>query len=85
MLSATGGLHWQTLQLRAASMEHSGIVAHRMSRYSGQTVRSLLRVAHLSRLALTDRAWFGETDRDRGVIGVGELSVSGMAGLVRPS
>jgi hypothetical protein len=26
-------------------------------------------------LALTDRAWFGETDRDLGVIGVGELSV----------
>jgi hypothetical protein len=41
--------------------------------------------AELSRLALTDRAWFGETDRDLGVIGVGELSMCGQRGLVRPS
>jgi hypothetical protein len=39
----------------------------------------------VSRLALTDRAWFGETDRDLGVIGVGEFDVSGVKGLVRPS
>jgi hypothetical protein len=39
----------------------------------------------VSRLALTDRAWFGETDRDLGVIGVGELSMLGMESLVRPS
>jgi hypothetical protein len=39
----------------------------------------------LSRLALTDRAWFGETDRDLGVIGVGELGMCGVTGLVRPS
>jgi hypothetical protein len=41
--------------------------------------------AVVSRLALTDRARFGETDRDLGVIGVGELSMSGVAGLVRPN
>jgi hypothetical protein len=39
----------------------------------------------VSRLALTDRAWFGETDRDLGVIGVGELSMCGQASPVRPS
>jgi hypothetical protein len=39
----------------------------------------------LSRLALTDRAWFGETDRDLGVIGMGELSMAGVASVVRPS
>ena len=39
----------------------------------------------LSRLALTDRAWFGETDRDLGVIGMGELSMVGVASVVRPS
>jgi hypothetical protein len=39
----------------------------------------------MSRLALTDRARFVEADRDLGVIGMGELSVVGMAGMVRPS
>jgi hypothetical protein len=39
----------------------------------------------MSRLALTDRAWFGETDRDLGVIGMGELSTVGMESLVRPN
>jgi hypothetical protein len=39
----------------------------------------------LSRLALTDHAWFGETDRDLGVIGMGEFDMSGVVGLVRPS
>jgi hypothetical protein len=39
----------------------------------------------VSRLALTDRAWFGEADRDLGVIGVGQLSVVGVVSLVRPS
>jgi hypothetical protein len=39
----------------------------------------------VSRLALTDRAWFGETDRDLGVIGVGELSIVGVEALVRPN
>jgi hypothetical protein len=33
----------------------------------------------LSRLALTVRARFGETDRDLGVIGAGELSMCGVA------
>jgi hypothetical protein len=37
------------------------------------------------RLALTDRAWFGETDRGLGVIGVGELGMVGVVGVVRPS
>jgi len=39
----------------------------------------------MSRLALTDRARFGETDRDLGVIGMGELSTVGMESLVRPN
>jgi hypothetical protein len=39
----------------------------------------------VSRLALTDRAWFGETDRDLGVIDVGEFGHDGVMGLVRPS
>jgi multidrug resistance efflux pump len=41
--------------------------------------------AAVSRLALTDRVWFGETDRDLGVVGVGELSACGVTSLVRPS
>jgi hypothetical protein len=39
----------------------------------------------VSRLAPTDRAWFGEADRELGVIGVGELSVVGVVSLVRPN
>jgi hypothetical protein len=39
----------------------------------------------MSRLALTDRAWFGETDRDLGVIGVGEFEHDDVMWLVRPS
>jgi hypothetical protein len=39
----------------------------------------------VSRLALTDRAWFGETDRDLGVIGVGESSTVGVVSVVRPN
>jgi hypothetical protein len=40
---------------------------------------------HVSRLALTDRAWSGETDRAIGVIGVGEFEHDGVMVLVRPS
>ncbi len=39
----------------------------------------------LSRFALTDRAWFGESDRHLGVIGVGEVEHIGVTGLVRPN
>jgi hypothetical protein len=39
----------------------------------------------VSRLALTDRAWLGESDREIGVIGVGEIERIGVAGLVRPN
>jgi hypothetical protein len=33
----------------------------------------------VSRLALIDCAWFGETDLDLGVIGVREVSMAGVA------
>jgi len=39
----------------------------------------------VSRFALTDRAWFGESDRHLGVIGVGELGHVRVMGLVRPN
>ena len=51
----------------------------------GLGVAGVNAAAELSRLALTDRTRFGETDRGLGVVRLGELSVVGMAGVVRPS
>jgi hypothetical protein len=38
----------------------------------------------MSRLTRADRAWVGGTDRDLGVVGVGELKHGGVTGLGRP-